>query len=167
MDGKGGFKALAKLHGIKSHENIRTWVNNYKIYGVDGLKVKRKNNSYSFDFKANVVKLYLTGEMSYQDLANQFKINNPALITTWVGNFRKYGLEGLKPKKRGRPSKMSTKKNKNPKEQSVKKEYTPEEIDRIKQLEEENYWLQMEVDILKKKIELRERKKQEMKKWLE
>lgn len=37
--------------------------------------------------------------MSYQELANQFKINNPSLITRWVIDFRNKGLEGLKPKR--------------------------------------------------------------------
>ena len=54
--------------------------------------------------------------MSYQELANQFKINNPSLIARWVIDFRNQGLEGLKPKKRGRPSSMTkdkkTQKNK-------------------------------------------------------
>ena len=40
--------------------------------------------------------------MSYQELSNQFKINNPAIIARWVINFRNQGLDGLRPKKRGR-----------------------------------------------------------------
>ena len=42
--------------------------------------------------------------MSYQELASRFKIKNPALISRWVIDFRNQGLDGLKPKKRGRPS---------------------------------------------------------------
>lgn len=45
--------------------------------------------------------------MSYQSLANELKMNNPSMIARWVMNFREKGIEGLKPKKRGRPSKMS------------------------------------------------------------
>ena len=44
--------------------------------------------------------------MSYQSLANELKINNPSIITRWVKDFREKGIEGLEPKKRGRPSKM-------------------------------------------------------------
>ena len=98
--------------------------------------------------------------MSYQDLANQFKINNPSLIARWVIDFRNQGLEGLKPKKRGRPSSM-TKVNKLPKKQ-LKKEYSEEEIDEIKRLKEENYWLQMEIDFLKKKMELEDEEDRKM-----
>ena len=117
-------------------------------------------NNYSFEFKKNIVKLYLTGEMSYQELANQFKINNPSLIARWVIDFRNQGLDGLKPKKRGRPSSM-TKDKKTPKKQ-FKKEYSEEEIDEIKRLKEENYWLQMEIDFLKKKMELEDEEDRKM-----
>ena len=46
------------------------------------------------------------------------------------------------------------------------KQYTQEEKDRIKELEDQVYWLQMEVDFLKKKKELRERGKLKKKKQL-
>ena len=91
---------------------IRRWVSLYQAQGYEGLKVKRKNTKYPLEFKLNLVNLYLTGEMSYQSLANELKITNPAIITRWVNNFRKQGIEGLKPIKRGRPSKMPKSTNK-------------------------------------------------------
>ncbi|XLX17285.1 helix-turn-helix domain-containing protein [Helcococcus ovis] len=109
--------------------------------------------------------MYLTGEMSYQEIANQFRINNPSLIARWVNDFRNQGLDGLKPKKRGRPSSM-TKDTKLPKKQ-LKKEYSEEEIDEIKRLKEELYWAQMEIDFLKKKMELEDEEDQKMREWLE
>lgn len=86
--------------------------------------------------------------MSYQELANKFKINNQSLIARWVIDFRNQGLKGLKPKKKGRPLSM-TKDNKLPKKQ-LKKEYSKEDIDEIKKLKEELYRAQMEIDFLKK-----------------
>ena len=160
LNNEGGCEFLAKKYGISNESIVRIWVNAFKSQGYEGLKVSRKNNNYSFEFKKNIVKLYLTGEMSYQELANQFKINNPSLIARWVIDFRNQGLEGLKPKKRGRPSSM-TKVNKLPKKQ-LKKEYSEEEIDEIKRLKEENYWLQMEIDFLKKKMELEDEEDRKM-----
>jgi len=90
-----------------SESIIRKWVNAYKSQGYEGIKVKRKNTQHTLEFKLNVVNLYLTGEMSYQSLANVLKITNPAIITRWVNDFRKQGIEGLKPKKRARPSSMT------------------------------------------------------------
>ena len=37
--------------------------------------------------------------MSYQKLANQFKINNPSMIARRVIDFRNQGLDGLKHKR--------------------------------------------------------------------
>ena len=99
---RGGYKYLTAKYGISDHSVVRRWINSFKSQGYEGLKISRKNNSYSFEFKKNVVKLYLTGEMSYQELSNQFKINNPAIITRWVIDFRNQGLDGLRPKKRAR-----------------------------------------------------------------
>ena len=165
LNNEGGYRFLAKKYGISSESIVRRWINAFNSQGYEGLKVSRKNKNYSFEFKQNIVKLYLTGEMSYQELANQFKINNPSLIARWVIDFRNQGLDGLKQKKRGRPSSM-TKDNKLAKKQ-LKKEYTEEEIDEIKRLKEENYWLQMEIDFLKKKMELEDEEDQKMREWLE
>ncbi len=74
-----GYPSLAKKYNIKSEAEVRRWVNAYKTQGYEGLEVKRKNNNYSLDLKLNVVNLYLTGEMSYQSLANELKINNPLI----------------------------------------------------------------------------------------
>lgn len=56
------------------------------------------------------------------------------------------GIEELKPKKRGRPSKMEKEGKKKP----IKKSKSKEDISEIEKLREENYHLQMEVEILKK-----------------
>lgn len=150
LEGNIGYLSLAKKYNIKSESEIRRWVNAYKIQGYEGLEVKRKNNKYTLEFKLNAVDLYLTGEMSYQSLANEFKINNPSIIARWVKEFREEGIEGLKSKKRGRPSNMpNTDKNKKLKNKSNK---TKNELSELEKLREENYYLQMEVEILKKRF---------------
>lgn len=164
LESNTSYKTLSDKYRIPNKSIIITWVNTYKTQGYEGLKVKRKNTKYPLEFKLNVVNLYLTGEMSYQSLANELKISNPVIITRWVNDFRKQGIEGLKPKKRGRPSKMpkSTNKSKDIKIDSSEKLTNLEDNsltqaqlkEKIKKLEEKNYWLQLENDALKKKIEL-------------
>ena len=150
LEGNIGYLSLAEKYNIKSESEIRRWVNAYKIQGYEGLEVKRKNSKYTLEFKLNAVNLYLTGEMSYQSLANELKINNPPMIAKWVKDFREEGIEGLKAKKRGRPSNMpNTDKNKDLKN---KRKKTKKELSELEKLREENYYLQMEVEILKKKI---------------
>lgn len=165
LNNEGGYETLANSYGISNESIVRRWVNAYKSQGYEGLKVSRENNNYSFDFKQNIVNLYLTGEMSYQELANQFKINNPPTIARWVIDFRKYGLDGLKPRKRGRPSSMTKKETESNHE--IKRECTEEEKNEIERLKEENYWLQLELDFIKKKMELEDEEDRKMREWLE
>ena len=99
LEGNVSYKDLAKEYRTLDKHTIRRWVNAYESQGYDGLKVSWSNNKYSLDFKLNVANLYLTGEMSYQSLANELKINNPSIIARWIKEFREEGIEGLKPKK--------------------------------------------------------------------
>ena len=164
LEGNIGYASLAKKYNIKSESELKRWVNAYKTQGYEGLEVKRKNNKYTLEFKLNTVNLYLTGEMSYQSLANELKINNPPMIARWVKKFREEGIEGLKPKKRGRPSNMpSTDKSKN---LTNKSKQTKKELSEIEKLREENYYLQMEVDILKKKIQFSQMTQEEINRYL-
>jgi len=98
--------------------------------------------------------------MSYQSLANELKINNRSIIR-WVKDFREKEIEGLEPKKRERPSKMpkTPKKSKDIKIDSSVNLTNPENNsltqaqlkEKIKNLEEKNYWLQLENDAIKKR----------------
>ena len=69
LDGEGGYRYLSKKYGVPSKRDIEKWVFAYKAFGKDGLMRSRKNESYSFEFKLHVVELYLTTEVSYQELA--------------------------------------------------------------------------------------------------
>ena len=102
--------------------------------------------------------------MSYQSLANELKINNPSIITRWVIDFREKGVEGLNQKKRGRPSNMpNTDKNKDLKNKHNK---TKKELSELEKLRKENYYLQMEVEILKKKIQFSQMTQEEIDRYL-
>ncbi|MDU1878440.1 MAG: transposase [Finegoldia magna] len=117
LESNTSYKTLSNKYCMPSESIIRKWVNAYKSQGYEGIKVKRKNTQHTLEFKLNVVNLYLTGEMSYQSLANELKINNPSMIARWVNDFREKGIEGLNPKKRGRSSNMV----KDSKKKSIKK----------------------------------------------
>ena len=155
------YEFLSDKYCIPSESVVRIWVNAYKSQGYEGLKVKRKNTRYTLEFKLDVVNLYLTGEMSYQSLAINLKINNPSLITRWVNEYREKEIEGLRPKKRGRPSKMAKRpeKSKDTKLESSAPLTNEEDNslneaqlkEKIKKLEEQNYWLQLENDAIKKR----------------
>lgn len=90
LDGEGGYRYLSKKYGVPSKRDIEKWVFAYKAFGKDGLMRSRKNESYSFEFKLHVVELYLTTEVSYQELALSVGINNPPLIARWVNDHNLY-----------------------------------------------------------------------------
>lgn len=57
-----------------------------------------------------MVELYLSSEVSYQELAYQEGINNPTIITKWVNDFRIAATDALSPKKKGRNKSSGTSK---------------------------------------------------------
>jgi len=151
LNDDGSYEYLAQKYGIASTSMVVKWVSAYKEFGSDGLVRSRKNQIYSFEFKLSVVELYLTTEVSYQDLALSVGINNPPLLTKWVNDFQIAGLDALKPKKKGRRTTVEkSKKNNQP--ISTKKE---SDSNYLKQLEEENLKLRIEVAYLKEVRRLR------------
>lgn len=71
LNGEGSFEFIAKKYEIPACTNVKTWVRNYKNFGDEGGFRSRKNELYSFEYKLHVVELYLSSEISYQDLALQ------------------------------------------------------------------------------------------------
>lgn len=108
MNGEGSYDCLAKKYNIPSCTPIKEWVAAFKEFGKEGLLRSRKKKNYSFQFKLYVVELYLSSEVSYQDLAISQGINNSSLIAKWVNDFRIAGPDALRPKKRGRRKSLDT-----------------------------------------------------------
>lgn len=148
---KGSYNYLSKKYRIPVGNDIRKWVNAYKTFGKDGLMRSRKNENYSFEFKFHVVKLYLTTEVSYQELALSVRINNPPLIARWVNDYHIAGPDALKSKRKGRRRKVD-------KTKAITTDTTNasnDNRDYLKQLEEENLKLRIENAYLKELRRLR------------
>ena len=111
---------------------------------------KRKKQAYSFDFKLHVVELYLTTEVSYQELALLVEMNNPSLISTWVNDYRTAGPDALKPKQKGRRSEVDK-----PKDSTPTTESSDNNAEYVKQLEDELLKLRIENAYLKELRRLR------------
>ncbi|SHJ74911.1 transposase [Parasporobacterium paucivorans DSM 15970] len=151
QNGKGGYCFLAEKYHIKNNEQVRKWIKAYQTFGDEGLMRSRKNESYSFEFKLHVVELYLTTEISYQELALSVGINNPPLIAKWVNDFRIAGPDVLRPKRKGRRRTVDKSKDITPDiptTSNVNTEY-------IKQLEDELLKLKIENAYLKELRRLR------------
>ncbi|MFP5528742.1 helix-turn-helix domain-containing protein, partial [Peptococcus simiae] len=77
LSGTIGVDRLARKYHFKTSTQIRTWINAYKTLGLEGLKRSRKNKAYSVDFKLEAITMYEASEKSYQDVANDLRLNNP------------------------------------------------------------------------------------------
>ena len=152
LNGEGGYNYLSKIYGIPSDTTIKLWVDNFKKFGDEGLMRSRKNKAYSFEYKLHVIELYLTSEVSYQDLALQEGITNPAVLAKWVNDFRIAGPDALRPKKKGRKKLMDSSKKKVTLKETLSNDASSE---RIKQLEDELLKLRIENAYLKELRRLR------------
>ncbi|MDD7609815.1 MAG: IS3 family transposase [Spirochaetales bacterium] len=154
MNGEGGYDYLTQKYKLSSRNSLMMWVKAYKEFGNDGLMRSRKNNDYYFQFKLSVVELYLSSEVSYQELALSQGINNPSLITRWVNDFRIAGPDTLRPKKKGRKKTLymrEIKETPKSKEEST----VDTSAEHVKELEDENLKLRIENAYLKELRRLR------------
>lgn len=136
---------MANKYGIKSHRNILDWVKAYQKLGEAGIIRSRKKEKYTFEFKLSVVELYLTTEVSYQELALSVGINNPSMISKWVKDFRAGGPDALREKTKGRKTNMANSTD------TLKAEIDNTNQDNIslRELKDENLKLRIELAYLK------------------
>ena len=121
--------------------NIRKWVSFYKTYGEIAL-LPRVSQNYSKEFKFKVLKVIEKESLSLMAAGVRFNIPNISMILKWKKDFANFGIEGLKPKVRGKPKSMSTIKR--------KKHKSDKPLTREEELLLENEALRCELDILKK-----------------
>ena len=154
LNGEGSYDYLAKKYNISACSKLKEWVASYKEFGKEGIMRSRKNNKYSFQFKLSVVELYLSSEVSYQELALSQGINNPSMIARWVNDFRIAGPDALRAKKKGRKKTLDTRALKKP-SQSNEEKPVDTSAEHIKELEDELLKLRIENAYLKELRRLR------------
>lgn len=145
VDGPLGYSALAMKYAMPDGSPIKRWVRAFQKFGSEGLKRKRKKTVYPIQFKVDVLHFMKETGASYSETGIAFGMNNPSLIANWNRIFQENGMEGLKPKQKGRPS-MSRKPVKKAKSTSLSQE----------ELERENELLRLEIAYLKKLKAFRE-----------
>ncbi|MBS6124571.1 MAG: IS3 family transposase [Veillonella sp.] len=161
LNSEGGYSSLAKKYGVKDATQVLRWVNAFKEFGKDGLCRKRNNTRYTSEFKLAVVESYLTSELSYRQIAFQYGLNNPSLVTRWKLEFMKYGANAFVERPKGRVPTMRRTDEKvkitthtKSRSQKQKKELTPEQA-RILELEKQLRYAQIENAYLKELRRLR------------
>ncbi len=157
LEGKGSTRELARKFHIGNNDNkqVGNWVAAYNELGDDGLRRSRKKTIYPFEFKLRMVELYLSSEVSYQELALSQGISNSALIAKWVTDFRNCGPDALRPRKKGRKLTVNLNKDKKISVQHVDEKPVDTSTEHVKQLEDELLKLRIENAFLKELRRLR------------
>ncbi len=154
LNGEGSYAFLTQKYGMPPGKDIRKWVNAYNAFGNEALLRSRSNKHYSFDFKLYVVELYLTTDISYQELAIAEGIVTPTVITRWVSDFKAEGPGALRPKKKGRKTVLKSTK-KSPSQPSTESREVDTSAEHVKLLEDELLKLRIENAYLKELRRLR------------
>ncbi|WP_220752421.1 helix-turn-helix domain-containing protein [Apilactobacillus xinyiensis] len=105
LNNENSVNGLAKKYNI-SYSIVRRWCILAKHQGLMALQVKHYKQSYSIEFKIDVVKYYLTNEAGIESVASKFNINASQMYS-WKQRFNKFGIAGLKNVKKGRPAMKS------------------------------------------------------------
>ena len=153
LRGEGSYEYLSSVYGPQKSA-IEKWVKNYQSFGDEGLMRSRQQKKYSFEKKLSVVELYLTNEISYQDLAIQEGITNPILIAAWVSRFRIAGPDALRPHRKGRKKTLDNHKTDN-KSKETEERIIATSAEHVKELEDELLELKIENAFLKELRRLR------------
>lgn len=142
-EGKLGSKSLAKKHGIKAYSQLERWISIYEKFGEEGLRKKRNKETYSIQFKLDVLSFMKRTGSSETETALHFGLTNPPMIGKWKKVLLEDGLEGLERTKGKPPMSDKAKNQKN-------KSNNEEEMTYEQKLERENELLRLEVEYLKK-----------------
>lgn len=154
LKGDSSYLCLSNKHGISNQAQLQKWVAAYKKFGDDGLKRSRNQKIYSFEEKFSIVESYLTSELSYQELALQVGINNPALVNRWVNEFKAAGPDALRTHKKGRKKTLSKSKD-SKRAQEIQEAKVDTSAEHVRELEDELLKLRIENAFLKELRRLR------------
>ena len=146
-----GFGKPATSEKFKvSQSDVKKWVSAYQQYGVDGLIRKTTKSTFTTKFKLEVVRTVISEGLSLHEASLHFGIGNKGhAISNWLKLYNEHGIEGLKPKPKGRPKIMP--KPKRPKIKSYKTDQDKTQKELLEELE----YLRAENAFLKKLRTLR------------
>ena len=89
LSGKYSHIEVCEKYGIRynpnnHHSMIEKWIPYYEKYGHSVFDKQENRRSYSSAFKEKVVKKYLAGEGSMQDLCVKYNISGDSQLRSWV-----------------------------------------------------------------------------------
>ena len=96
LEGKLSHKEICLKYGIYYNEKRRnseifSWLHKYRVDGENAFISKSGYNSYTSEFKAEVVESYLSGDGSLEDVAAKYKIPSSETVRRWVLSYNANG----------------------------------------------------------------------------
>ncbi len=83
---------LANQYGIPQMETIIDWARRYEVLGERGLETSNTNKTYSKELKEMVIKEYIRGGISLDDLVNKYNITDKSIVRGWLKKYNS-GIE--------------------------------------------------------------------------
>lgn len=150
LSGKGSLRDICLRYDISSNEVLRKWVKRYTSGETltttsKGYSHMRQGRQTTFEERVEIVNYTIAHEKDYQAAIEKFGVSYQQ-VYSWVRKFEQEGRQGLLDR-RGKG--LETKPNLSPEEKRQLK---------IKQLEERNRYLEMELGLLKKLDDITRRK---------
>lgn len=108
-NGEGSLKRIAQKYNV-SKGSFEKWLMKYRSIGESAFIETHCNNTYTAEFKFQVVKAYSHGEGSLSDIAIKFKIPSPDTVSKWIMKYNSHeklktsGIKGGKVMTKGRKS---------------------------------------------------------------
>ncbi len=135
VEGREGYKTIARDIGV-TPSLFYTWIQLYEHHGEKALE--KSYTAYSVDFKLKVIQFMNERGTSIGEAAAIFNIPSPTTLSKWIKLLETKGVDGLKPKKKGRPL---MKKNKKTKKHTPDKGSTEDLQAEVERLRMENAYL--------------------------
>jgi transposase-like protein len=138
---------VAKSVGV-SKAILQTWIRQYEHHGEASFK--KSYTAYTADYKLMVLNYIFEHGTSIREAAAIFNIPTHSLLSRWKKELEIKGVDGLKSKKKGRPSMKEEKKKLPPVEGTV--EALQSEVERLRM---ENAYLKKLNALVQSKEKLR------------
>jgi transposase len=144
LKNSGARRSVGTYFSISS-EHVRKWVDIYNSFGKVGLKDDIRRTQYTFELKKQTALSIVEDGLSIRDAMKHSNLKSSALVANWLRHYREHGIDGLKPKPKGRSKQM-------PKPKILRAKPSQEDRDKTQeQLLDEIAYLRAEVAYLKKR----------------
>src|SRR5699024_7513055 len=100
LDEGRSYRELREEKGLLISRTIfKNKVLKYQEHGLAGIETRRRNNSYSIEFKNSIVKEHMERKMSAYELARKYNIPAHETVRKWIIKYTKgEGLKTYSPK---------------------------------------------------------------------